>query len=772
MLDKEQAGPLPEGSKPRCFGWTGGEVRYTELTGSFKDDLEVLVDLAKAPGARFAPQSQTGREFALLLGLALEKLESLASASGDGPLKLYLAKILARANSQSLQAGLSRIRVSSKLPVDAGRYRSEIVFSESFLNAVWTLSPEQQAIVVGVRLFHELGHTRRENLYGALKEEVELILKDEWLYRALNKVLGNGVRKHYPPRYEAVLRGLRQGILVPSAIRKHARQEREQALEDELRANGYIDDHRIIADHVKRADPATFVSDENILLFLNDEDNKAGITAKARLLEWMLGMRDGQVINCIVEVGYTVDLLEAEALLFHERRKSFNVDYPPVRQYVREMRDKRIEIAFRVTDPEAPGSLVASLKEMDVFKGTGLWEYLNVLGHRGTATGRESFYFLEEDKEIIRIHFGDIKRIRLPGDLESQRAARQQYALSLGLYMTYGLGTTEAENGRGMRQGWHYHPFMEQTVSLSDHTILLWAHHILPAETPTRTVNGVERVAGGIDAGRPVVELTTESGVKRKFVVYELPAKFGEMIQMPPRTFHTLKNESLLVPAVDFTTKEPVMQMIKLFMASLAGAVPEVLQGVLSLRSWGQIRQQTYGKYNTKLVYDPKTGEMAYARNAHGELEPVMHDRMDLRLNIVTVDNGKTTCEQPVSLLYGKTQPIRFFPWPRAIPMDEKEDPLAGDQHAWVLDRDVAKLKAKVTVCFDDGAEVSIDVQGGDLIVLNEKDRRIRGYTVENVSSDGFQLVYFTIDVLGRDGDPRPSWTTLEKRYFEDLLMT
>jgi starch synthase len=471
------------------------------------------------------------------------------------------------------------------------------------------------------------------------------------------------------------------------------------------------------------------------------------------------------------DVVNAIEDMEAQAREVYNNPCKNDINDPDVLTARRE----RIQRAFSVADPDFPGSILSRLKAQPSFKGTFLENYLTILGHRGIACGRESFFFLEKGNQISVIPFEQLKNPRV-GNVEDKRWARQYYALHYGLYMSDGLATTEAENGRGYRQKYHEHVSLEKTISLCENTIFEYASNPRELSNDVKTITieiegrKKEFVDEGGDKGKEVITADNTEGQTKKYVVdkiYSEKVPFAGMISMSAHTFHTLENRNELVPSIDFTTKEPITQLIKNFVPDTdpksSGGKPCLIEGKCCCKTWGKIYTHSYGLYNSHISNDENTGEMAYILK--GEPKPVMYDKLNLNIKIVVVDPGQQTEEFNFSSLYNEMQPIRIFPWSANIPKDDKvETDINPDKHKWVLDRDHTKIKATFTVVKDNNISYKVCVNGGDIILLNNDDvqpNKIKSFKVKNNSKDNFELMFFILKVENRDGDPPPEETTL-----------
>ncbi|MGC8991503.1 MAG: hypothetical protein ACP5MD_15415, partial [Verrucomicrobiia bacterium] len=137
---------------------------------------------------------------------------------------------------------------------------------------------------------------------------------------------------------------------------------------------------------------------------------------------------------------------------------------------VLEARRDRVERAFNAADPDNPKSVLSMLKQ-SFLNGAGarknfLSLFLEVVGQRGIAAGRESFFFLNHEP-FGRIPFRHLKNPRIPCPWFADWK-RQYFGFSKKRRFSDGLGVTFAEDKPGYVQKMHSHPSVERTAYLSD----------------------------------------------------------------------------------------------------------------------------------------------------------------------------------------------------------------------------------------------------------------------------------------------------------------
>jgi hypothetical protein len=418
--------------------------------------------------------------------------------------------------------------------------------------------------------------------------------------------------------------------------------------------------------------------------------------------------------RAIEEVG---ELEKAVRDIFADRHTS------SINDEMRIEREKRIEKAFQLAD--SPNAVIDKYLKMQEIEGTFLGLYANVLSQRAIVAGGESFMFLANDPSgVLPIPLEHLKHPRV-GKTESSRWARQYYAFHKGLTFADGISVTEAENGRGYQQKFHKHETTEQTVSLCDHTEVIYARRaadgeIVPIDKQAQTSDGI-----------PLV------------IVGKTTAKFGEMIRMPKGFFHTLNNPNLDFPSRDFTTKEPLTRIIKEYAPSYVPVLqsPEIIgrthstwENVYSKYEWGEEYKHYYGMYASRLLLEDD-GDMQYVLDNKGKPIPVMDNLVSLTLRLFTVIHGQTT--QPITHkpLYGNSQFIRVFPWPKNITNKD-----------WEIDSDRKKIKGLVRVFDKQGALIkAIDVSGGDIVMLDNPN--MGDFSVENISDvTDYELTFFVLE--------------------------
>ncbi|MDD3088078.1 MAG: NUDIX domain-containing protein, partial [Candidatus Omnitrophica bacterium] len=676
---------------------------YSDLAESFSADFEgILGNLSLPEGRQYAGGKSTRAEsLVALLNNANVALKDLISRFNTPELTAYYSSLRARPSNRGPPMV---IRVSSRLRTEAARHynqetnSNEIIFEESFINNLLRAKPRDAAIILAIRIFHELGHSLTDSYNNFLKQEYDLIKKDAQFCRAL-ALFRTDITTLYPSHYFNLL----------NSINNHP-----------------------------------------------------------------------EVIKDFDMVISELERMEIFAKRIYRNRSNFTMN-----EITLLARSDNIQRAFEVADADFDGSIVSSLKRIGFLQGTFLYNYLTILGCRGIAAGREAFFFLEEGKQVILIPFGQLKNPRLVGKdkkdgkpKEYLRWARQYYPLHYGLYMSEGIAPTEAENGRGFQQKWHEHPFVEQTISLCDYTQVRFAKYEVKEGLKIRREGDKEYVDEGEDSGKEIgsVELPTGDSIKKfRFVVDERIVPFGNMIMMPPHTYHTLNNLSRERPSIDFTTKEPVTQLIKNFIpdTQVKLSVPVIKPAKEDCFPWGKILTQHYGNYNSKMLINAETREMAYAFNKDGEPEMVMFDKFNLDLKLAVVRPGAETARIKINYLYDKMQPIRVFPWPALIPADEIiTDSADPADHKWALDRDVNKLRARVRIYNKSGVLIKEleSVRGGDIILIDNAygEEEADSFTVENRSLDNFELMFFYLELKLRQEDVYSDNTTLD---MTDVLM-
>jgi len=722
-------------------------VRYENLKETFIDNLEYELKLSEE--IEISAKNNSNTDTSNLLERLRGALDFLKANIPES------TKYYERLKPKNSCCASIKIKVSDNLPNDAVSYhkcgQQEIIFSKSFIDDVLGFPQCTVNIMLAIRLFHELGHTCYTSFYKYLREEYELIKDDAQLYRIILEKYPKGVCSFYPESDKEIEDKFTDKSTKPF--------DTEAAIKELYKRDALL--HRIILGNYPNEVSSFYPkSYEGIMKgFTND------------------------LITDFDDVVKTIEEMEEEARNVYNDKEKIDIDNPSILV----ARRNRIQCAFDVADPESPKSKLSTrLKSQTFFKGTFLESYLTILGHRGIACGRESFFFLgekehclEEKKRVFVVPFEQLKNPRV-GNKENERWARQYYALHDLLYMSDGLAFTEAENGRGYQQKFHEHESQEQTISLCDNTQLRYAHHELPERTRTRidarevTIMGEperitkEFVDEGEDKDKEVIE-PVRGG--KKYVIYDKDVPFATMINMPKNTFHTLNNTSEKVPSIDFTIKDPITQLIKNYDPNPEGKLnePEVKSGKPERYQWGEIYKHDYGTYNRLMSRD--NGEMAYdVFNDEVGPIPIMYDKIELTIKMVVVNPKNLTDEFPFSHLYDEMQPIRIFPWPANIPEDDKvENSIDPAKHKWVLDRDFDKINAKFYVIYEDFYTVR-DVRGGDIILLNNKiqscgQKEIKSFIIKN-TSENFKLMFFILEVKESSGDNKPEDTTLK-----DILM-
>jgi hydroxymethylpyrimidine pyrophosphatase-like HAD family hydrolase len=211
ILKNILAALITRGNHLQHFGSSSIQSQtYAELSGSFVDELEVVLELNKEQNARFSGIGKGFSQLSAVLNSALLTLEELVATSNDEALQQYLRQILGRVDNR---APPITIKVSSKLLTDAARYynpkagTAEIIFNETFIQKSLSLPQEQASLMLAIRLFHELGHTKFINQYQMYREEYELSKRDAQLY-ALFSSCYTDVQQYYPQLYAKMLKAL------------------------------------------------------------------------------------------------------------------------------------------------------------------------------------------------------------------------------------------------------------------------------------------------------------------------------------------------------------------------------------------------------------------------------------------------------------------------------------------------------------------------------------------------------------------------------------
>ena len=415
----------------------------------------------------------------------------------------------------------------------------------------------------------------------------------------------------------------------------------------------------------------------------------------------------------------------------------------------REPRNERIKNAFELAD--SPNAVIDKYVSMDKLSGTFLGMYAAILYQRAIVAGGESFIFLADPtKGVVHIPFEELKQPRVARKdnngqpIESTRWARQYYAFHKGLTFAEGISITEAENGKGYQQKFHKHTTTEQTVSLCDHTEVVYAHARSEKDKDVPPEKQAEAIVDGKKI--PLVIDGTRT------------AKFGEMIRMPQGFFHTLNNPNEEFPSRDFTTKEPLTRIIKDYAPNYVQTLGQLeIVGeehadwktkVYHKHDWGKEYVHDYGKYASRLLLE-NNGDMKYTLDDKGEPVPVMDSIIHLNLRLAAVEQGKTTGKidyKPLNTglpLYGNSQFIRILPWPKDI-----------TDKGWILDRERKNIRGVVRV-FDKQDELikETEVLGGDIVMLDNPD--ISHFTVKNTSTEkDYELTFFVLEPVKTEDIP------------------
>lgn len=424
----------------------------------------------------------------------------------------------------------------------------------------------------------------------------------------------------------------------------------------------------------------------------------------------------------------TTETLERESNTVYRLHKLFQIETSEDAP-VSKARNQRIDRAFKTCDQDFPASILSSITLPKTLRNTFLGQFIRILGDRGIAQGRDSFLYLSKNQLDV-VPFNQLKNPRVPlgtkgvlvedQHVEKNRWARQYFSLHKKRRFSDGISVTEAENGRLGEQRWHKHGSTEHTVSLCDHTQLVYGHVLALGED---------------SAGREIKRIEFEGQQYDIVIDGKQNVPFGHMIKMPPNFFHTLRNMSSEKPSTDFTIKEPVTQLRKDFEPPTVGStgVVEILAPAKTdEKRWGCIRHHDYGEYPTKLSLDESTGEMIYDFSGDEEIPHSIETR-NLEVSIIEVNPGATTDRFRHSSLYPDLQVVHIFPWPREIPND------------WVLDRDHKDLQAVMAAYDSRSDEIGrINALGGDLILMDNAlapERPVYEFQLTNKSKHGLLLL-------------------------------
>ncbi|MFA5349548.1 MAG: glycogen/starch synthase, partial [Candidatus Paceibacterota bacterium] len=755
-------------------------IRYRDLEGSFISDLECALDLS-SPANKFTPVGSNSKAFAEALDSSLAKLEELVNNSNDSALKEYLQQILERVDNR---APPIRIRVSSKLATDAARYydsktgTTEIIFNEGFIRETLSLQPQEAQLTLAIRLFHELGHSRFINQYQLYKEEYELMKKDMGLYKVLQANSGETTDSLYPAFYLAMLEGY---ISKPEILQ--AFDEVISALEEMEESQRKVYDNRekidmhsedVLSARRARIQRAFEVADPDFggSTLSKVKKNEIRVVAKSEVIK-LFGKEDASWQQLFADP-------EEGVLVF-------------VDDFVENL-NKKV-----VLDQDEEKDKVKKKELLKLWDGarTFISDYLDVLGHRGIACGRESFFCLNKEP-LGRAPFRYLKNPRIPCPLNAEWK-REYFACSKKRRMSDGIGVTEAEDKSGFVQKMHKHPTVERTSYVCTNKGIYYSND--PAIVKElQNLLAAKNHAGAI------------AYIKEKGIF--IRPKFADVSVMPADLMHSLLTWDENATSSDFTIKDPVTQIIKEFVVKIEDKLgldkfkPSLNVGDQEKAYYDQdgvkIYRRSYGIYNTRLLINEKTGDMLFVTDKEKNTPvPFMYGPVKIANNLVLLEPGASTPRDlPIfrfASLYPeeKTQVLHIFPYPDKLPQayegkwfldfDDAEqelfsyihkDSAVGREHADAirgLSRsgyiDHSAIKAEVTTYDAEGRKIeSREYEGGDVIILDNSvgASNIASFSIKNISKvKGLDLAFFVLsaerkysfpgyasaDVLSRDGE-------------------
>lgn len=488
----------------------------------------------------------------------------------------------------------------------------------------------------------------------------------------------------------------------------------------------------------------------------------------------------------------TLDLLLDELEKLENELNSLYRNHGDTHMYdvrVLEARRDRIERAFQSADPDNSKSVLSKLKQC-FLNGPGarnsfLSLFLEVLGQRGVAAGRESFFFLNHEP-FGRIPFRHLKNPRIPCPWLADWK-RQYFGFSKKRRFSDGLGVTFAEDKPGYVQKMHSHPSVERTAYLSDNKAVYFS----------KDQSVIERVSTiltsqGQEAARSYILEQGEWNANTNTGMYIRP-KFGDVTVMPADYMHSLFTIDDKRRSVDFTLKDPVTQIIKDFSpkdeSQIKVSHPTINIGDDHQPSYDRegvtIIRRRYGRYNTRLAVNPETGEMLIGFDENGRPVPVMYEPATLYNNIVVLQHGAVTPPDLAIFQFepmypeDKAQFIHILPYPRWLPeewfldFDDVEQELAAHKDNPELARahireilmlkdrgwiDHSFLRAEVTVFGHDWQESKL-FEGGDTIILDnsiDPAKSIIRFAVRNVSLRNLSLVLLILELRDRPTAEQP----------------
>ncbi|MFC1807569.1 hypothetical protein ACFL0T_04300 [Candidatus Omnitrophota bacterium] len=500
-------GVVPEDALIKCFGSSSLQVQnYSELAGSFRDDLELYFDIEDGKPVISARDEgdDEAQKIAEVFTAAFELLETLIDY--DPKLKVYYTRNLLGNpdNRSSKQGGRNVIRFSTSLKRDSARYfnknahRMEIIFNIDFIQRLKSeyVQPgtpvnvqEPVACILGQRLFHELGHSNaRVSQYEQTREEYEIVKRDLELYQ-LSKAIGfdDDVKAYYEatfPRNTSYASSvfndkastnsqLRDGESPLYAAVKIALIDMRaiEVLEDtsvDAFVAEFRKEHEDIYEELMRTSEEEVFA--NILTSFKGEliDYEGGYFRAIIKLDAILTEYPG-MLEELDKVIIELETLEAEALQdFRDFTSSVHDSYQPAHneEFVGRIQRRAAAVRERIQPYVDEGSS-RQIKLPYARPYSFLRDYISQLSIRAAILAAENLFYLAGNQQTTVISWRDIN---LVNKLNQDGTIRQYLNFAMNWSQALGFGMTRAENEAGGRQSPHTHPNVERTLSLSDDT--------------------------------------------------------------------------------------------------------------------------------------------------------------------------------------------------------------------------------------------------------------------------------------------------------------